>query len=475
MSIRTRIPPVLLALLLCPLLWLPAPAAAQDTFRWQRDTLFEGLEAAFHAARAQPSAQVAAHLAALTGQMDHLLEAIARAGADVPFDALARLEPLLFQAAAQAAAHPDLLPDLQSTVNRVRGTVSDASRLWPVKNPQVHEAIYRVLYGGRAALEEALIQNGTASLPSLVVHPEVPSVTPSIQVEGVTIHSGDILLSRGGAPTSALIARGSPFPGNFSHVALAHVDIQTGVGTVIESLIETGTKTTTVADYLKDKKLRVLVLRVRPDHPQIAANPMYPHQVAETMLRRVRAHNIPYDFAHWWQDETEMFCAEVVYHAYRGVGIGLWRWRPTLTAPGLRRWLGDMGVENFEMLVPSDLEYDPQLTPVAEWRSPQGLWQDRLDNVVLDVLLEQADAGKRLEYALWKVPLGWATKLIAPFMRTPIIPPGMGVTAALRAQTLVEELHPARYKRLEDFAVEFYKENGYQAPVWELIRVARGE
>ena len=44
-------------------------------------------------------------------------------------------------------------------------------------------------------------------------------------------------------------------------------------------------------------------------------------------------------------------------------------------------------------LEPSDLEYDPQLTVVAEWHDPGTLFKDHLDNAVTDVLLEDANSG----------------------------------------------------------------------------------
>ena len=61
-----------------------------------------------------------------------------------------------------------------------------------------------------------------------------------------------------------MIARGTDFPNTFSHAALAYVDAESGEGTVIESLIETGSTLSTVEEYLEGKKHRILVLRLRP-------------------------------------------------------------------------------------------------------------------------------------------------------------------------------------------------------------------
>ena len=75
--------------------------------------------------------------------------------------------------------------------------------------------IYRLIYGGRTAIEEIILQTPDLALPDLFIENNEPASTPSAEILGVKIHSGDILVSRGGAPTSALIARGMTIPAIF--------------------------------------------------------------------------------------------------------------------------------------------------------------------------------------------------------------------------------------------------------------------
>ncbi len=450
---------------------------ASHPFRWDRAELFEALERDYRAARSSSLEATGQLMDRLLQEGLGVLEEIEGSGTSVPWDGLARLESIQFSLATHAATHGALLPEAQSFLKSSRIKVMRAARNWPVDRPEVHEAVYRVMYGGRTAIEEALAQTGRALLPALVHLEEIPSSTSSTEVMGVRVHSGDILLSRGGAPTSALIARGNDFPGNFSHIALVHVEPETGRATIIEALIEGGAVLSTPEEYLAAKKLRILLLRLRPEHPVLRLDPLAPHKAATFMLERVREDAIPYDFSMDWNDPRGFFCSEVPYHAYQSEGIDLWAVQSDISAPGLARWLAAMGVRHFTTLVPSDLEYDPRLGAVVEWRDVHSLRQERFDNATMDVLLEGAEQGYSLGYAWYHLPAARALKAwsVAEGLLgfAPTIPSGMSPSTALRVDALTKLIHPILRKELEEAAAGFREENGYEAPYWELIELAR--
>src|SRR5207249_5256638 len=86
------------------------------------------------------------------------------------------------------------------------------------------------------------------------------------------------------------------------------------------------------------------------------------------------------DFDMDYTDPSRLFCSEVASSVYGELGVRLWTGLSTISAPGLRRWLSAFGVRHFETQEPSDLEYDPQLVVVAEWRDAGALMQDHIDN-----------------------------------------------------------------------------------------------
>jgi hypothetical protein len=457
----------------------PSEPGERAPFRWRRDEFWQALEGRFREARGR-SCEARAPEAAERGRRvaSSLAEAARRPlGPDAP--QWVDVERELFLLAPVVAGCAPLVERYGRLVAAVREEVKRASVRWDPDAAPSRATLYRLLYGARLALEEAAMQLPPgAPFAALIAGRDEPSAAPAAEVAGVPLRSGDILLSRGDAPTSALIARGSDFPGNFSHVALVHVHPETREVSVVESLIERGLVVTPAARYLGDRKLRVLVLRPRADLPQLAADPKLPHRAAEEALRRARAGGTPYDFQMDFRDPARLFCSEVAFAAYATHGVGLWAGLSHISTPGLRRWLWGLGVRNFVTQEPSDLEYDPQLAVVAEWRDLPTLREDRLDAAATDAMLARAEGGWDPEVSRLQLPLvrllRAASALLRAFGGHGPVPEGMTAAAALRTRAYSRE-HDALVERLTARAAAFRSERGYEPPWWELRRMAGEE
>lgn len=446
------------------------------SFAWDRDAYWALLENKFREAREAGCFQLEKQLTSNFLKIEKQLAALETAVFAPEAPEFMRLQDSLFNLGMLVAACPDRLEDYIRLFNRVRSVVKDQSVNWDINSAEARDCIYRLLYGGRMAVEEIMLQSPEEALPSAITAVDEPSATPSGRILGVTVHSGDILVSRGGAPTSALIARGNDYPGNFSHTALVHVDENTGQVSIIESHIEKGVTVTRIEDYLKDTKLRVMVLRLRAGLPDLQKDPLLPHRAARYALLRALNEHIPYDFSMDINDPSQLFCSEVVSDAYRSTGVRLWSGLSRVSDTGVKTWLAAFGVRHFITQEPSDLEYDPQLRVVAEWRDYQTLRQDRLDNAVVDVMLEKANAGENLKYDWYKLPLARFLKLYSVFLNwfgeVGPIPEGMNATAALKNEWFSQQHKSARDK-LDELVRNFKRENRYSPPYWEIVKLAR--
>jgi len=455
---------------------VPGPLAPRQPFVWNQDERWEALEASFVALRGMGCAGLEARIDSGAAVAARLIDqlTVGTHGPDDPL--LPDLESTLFAMAPQVAICPDRARDYLGLVVRMRTALKDQSLRWDMNDLATRQRAYRLLYGGRAAAEEVLLQMPEGTVPRLIECTNEPSRTPEAEVLGMRIHSGDILLSRGGAPASALIARGNDYPGNFSHVAIVYVDPDSSVPQVIESHIEQGVAIASLPQYLQDIKLRVMVLRLRSDLAAMEADPFLPHRAAERALKRARERHIPYDFTMDIQDTSEMFCSEVVSSAYAVLGIDLWMGMSTISSPGVAAWLAGFGARNFVTQEPSDLEYDPQLRVVAEWRDPDALVKDHIDNAIIGALLEGAEAGERIPVRWYLLPVVRMVKLYSVILNSMgtvgPIPEGMSSTSSLRYTWLVDR-HAAMKADLLADVERFRRENGYTPPYWELLKMAR--
>jgi Permuted papain-like amidase enzyme, YaeF/YiiX, C92 family len=454
---------------------VPAARVGARAFAWNADSLWRELETRFSNARragcGTAESDEGRAVASIATTADGLRSRIVE-----PTDpVLDSLEARFFRLGTLVAACPAHFSDYVALSGTLRTAIKRQSEVWDVVDVRTRERLYRSLYGTRAAVEEVLLHHPDSAV-ALLPGTDEPSATPGAVLHGVTVHSGDILVSRGGYPTSALIARGNDYPGNFSHVGLVHVDSVTHAVAVIEAHIEVGVAVTTAEGYLADKKLRIMLLRPRADLPQLIAEPLLPHRAAALALDRARAGYIPYDFAMDYTDPSRLFCSEVASSVYSDLGVTLWMGLSTISRPGLRRWLSELGVRHFTTQEPSDLEYDPQLVVVAEWRDPATLLDDHIDNAVLDAMLEGADAGDDLTYDWYKLPAARLAKayswLRVQFGGHGPIPEGMSATSALRHDAFVKRQR-AIADRVRAEVERQTREQGYPPPYWALVALAR--
>ena len=464
-------------LLLIPDRKMPAPAGGGKTpFAWNRGAFWSQLEQQFADARLIERSRAENQITIRFDGSRKVLDEIRRQKFPADAEIFDRLEANFFELAPLVGVWHDGLSNYVALGGEIQTEVKRQSEDWNDESPADRARLYRAVAGTRMAVEEVMLQAAPeAAFPELTIVSDEPSQTPSVVIRGLTLHSGDILVSRGGAPVSALIARGNDFPGSFSHVALLHVDEVSNQASVIESHIERGVAVSSFEEYLKDKKLRIVVLRLRSDLGPIRADPLLPHKAATTALHTARTTHIPYDFAMDWRDPRKQFCSEVVYAAYNGCGVRLWL-RPTfISSPVTAAWLASVGVSNFETQEPADLEQDPQVRIVAEWRDRATLLKAHADDAVIDVMLAAAKPGVSLPHNFWLLPFARLSKAYSVILslvgKTGPVPEGLNATQALRVKEFRAE-HAAIVGRLLVLVDRFKVEKGYVPPYWELVRLA---
>lgn len=443
--------------------------SSEIPFEWKADSLWKDLEQQFENASARPFLE--SDIIYTQMLVDSLLAEIPAKWHN-PEDAIFnQLLQEFFSYSLKVATTHHFTDSLRQRYMTLRIKLKEQAKLW-TENQTSRTTLYRLMYGSRAAWEEVILQTDYNGDPLLVFTNEIPENEKCRMVRGTKICSGDLLLSRGGAPVSALIARAGNYQGNFSHVAVVHINDSTGAISLIESHIEKGVAVSDTTAYLADKKQRICVLRL---NNKVVQNRNISHAVATLLMQMSRSQKTPYDFEMNTGDSSKMFCSEVASYGYKKMGIKLWNLPSSISNRGAVSWLNAFGVTNFVTQMPSDLEYDLNTDLIAEWYDRELLLNDHLYNAAMDGLYSRAALGKEPGYNLLQLPLarilkGWC--MIKNAMGQPgPIPEGMSATVALKNLWLTEQ-HQQLLNELKTEVTYYQQQHHHLPPYWQMVKMA---
>lgn len=210
--------------------------------------------------------------------------------------------------------------------------------------------------------------------------------------------SGDVILSRGNAYSSAAIARIGDDDSQFSHLTLVYKDEKKKLYTS-EAHIEIGNVVAPIKVHIDQKNARTVVFRMKDSKlAHEAGKYMYDFTKA---YKKKKKKNIPYDFSMVYQDDSEIFCSEVIYHGYKEASKKLYSQDMDLPLyktkfkPGQIKFLNRIGIkvnkkniDTFDTFGPGEIQFDPRFEIVAEWRNPNKLRDSRFKDAILTKIFQ---------------------------------------------------------------------------------------
>lgn len=250
-------------------------------------------------------------------------------------------------------------------------------------------------------------------------------VNPQFDFKGhEDLESGDVILSRGNAFSSAAIARIGSNDMQFSHLSMVYKD-ENGKLWTSEAHIEIGSVIAPIEKHIGQGNARSVVFRYKDREMA--------HNAAKTIFERVKKRmdkkkNIQYDFGMDYSDSEKLFCSEIIYWGYKDASKGeldIPKYK-TKFNKGLISFLNVMGIsisdgnfESFDTFAPGDIQFDPRFEMVAEWRNPLMMKDSRIKDMILTKMFEWME---KLGYEL-RPPLGMRTKSkVSWFLRrTPLV------------------------------------------------------
>lgn len=235
--------------------------------------------------------------------------------------------------------------------------------------------------------------NLTGQFPYLLVNPKYVDDFKSYE----DLKSGDVILSRGNAFSSAAIARIGSNDYQFSHLSFVYKDPESQETYTTEAHIEIGSIVAPVIEHVGGKNAREVVFRYKDsDISHRASKNIYERVLAKQKTKK----GIQYDFSMDYKDDERLFCSEIISSGFKKVlpeEDFFPMFKSTFTT-GMIPFLRKIGVpvtkENIatlDVFSPGDIQFDPRFELVAEWRHPKKMEENRIKDFILTKIFERMD------------------------------------------------------------------------------------
>ena len=262
------------------------------------------------------------------------------------------------------------------------------------------DAVRRGLRYSRFAqdyLADWLYQRGViGQTPKRLLAGGYPHTMLNPKFEKIEFKTGDILIARGTAVVSSLIARLGDEEGDFSHLAIVSEDVH-GKKYIVQSLIQTGTIITPLNEFLAETEGRMVLLRFKDQALAARAARLIIHRAAQALARGAA---IPYDFAVDSSERYYIYCAELMEYAFElasGGRVRVPRYRTSLRHLQGTPFLHQVGIYVSDVTTPQDTELDPRFDIVAEYVNIPKIHSVRLQNAAVTAMLSWFVHGYELQ------------------------------------------------------------------------------
>lgn len=196
-----------------------------------------------------------------------------------------------------------------------------------------------------------------------------------------SLRDGDIFVTKGNFFFSGALAKIGIYDTHFSHQGIVHkiddqfytAEAHPEVGATVRKLEEMNNN---------DKNVRTLVVRFPQEEISREAGKHGYDVVKNAMDSGV---NVPYDFTMNYNEKDFLFCSELVTYAFElatdnEIQFPMYRTEFELKKSNFAKKLG---ITSADALHPGDIEFDPRVVTVAEWRD----FSRVMDNIVKDEIL----------------------------------------------------------------------------------------
>jgi len=232
-----------------------------------------------------------------------------------------------------------------------------------------------------------------------------------------SIEAGDLLLSRGEAFTSAVISRIGAVDNQFSHIAIVYEDDGTIMGQkgrkyVVESVFNPGLQIIPLEEYMQHAKARWAIFRLSNVKNEGATEgKKIAVEASKWLAWKAKNENICYNFTMNMHDEQCMFCSQSValaiehvcaqkdmkcesFPSYQNPLMFSFPLAYTSYKPDQNPLMRMLNMTVRETFAPADVEVDPRLDFVAEYRNLGFIESARMYDMIFTKMFQWMETGE---------------------------------------------------------------------------------
>jgi hypothetical protein len=202
------------------------------------------------------------------------------------------------------------------------------------------------------------------------------------------LKSGDIILSRSNSFSTGLLAYQGEVPGNLSNLGFVFKN-SSGEISILETNFETGLIIIPIQEYLEQKRTRLVLYRFQDETLSSKASQKLFEKVS---LAIEEDEVVPFDFLSDINEVNEIFPLEMLHLAFKetssgAVDLPLYKAKFLKELAPFWKQLGlsveEDDLKNLETFSLNDLEFDPRIELVLEWKDPLSVKDNRVKDLVL--------------------------------------------------------------------------------------------
>lgn len=353
------------------------------------------------------------------------------------------LENYLYELGSYTYHCPALYDEFIASVSQSILAIKNQAGYWDYSSFNSKKRLHNFFNGSRAFIDEILKKNYSDNKEWISIYQSTDLKLDSL------ISAGDIVATRREDVFSTIVSYANLYPGPYSNLLTVYeennlktIELDYLQGPVSKPIQEINSSSSRIL-LCRTKSSTIGALNILD-----LENDLNIDENGNNIYSTILSSNIPFDFSRNINDPDEIFDYELIALVSKQNDEILNGGISSYQNSQLKRWLSQLGMENFEPYSSTDIVYDPTIVLVGEWVNPSLVINDHINNIALETILRESMSNEEINYSRVKLPIERVNKGISRIRkllgRNSTEPFGLNATESLKLKTISKQYDEIR-------------------------------